>query len=332
MLGSDLLFYKSIVVADYVYFATNIKELNMFLVVVLFALFASMFTLQKDTLQFCEPFFLIGVRMLFAGIVLLTYLVVSKKEKFQIKFNQLGTFLLLAVFAVYLTNICEIWGIGHMVSSKACLFYSLSPFLAALVAFFVLGERLTSHKWLGMLIGFVGLVPAHFSHTAEELTLGNFSIFSLAELAILGAVFFSVYGWILLKKIISQYQHSPLLANGVSMTIGGILSLLHSYLSGEAWQPLPITAVQPFVINSLIMCVISNLICYNLYGYLLKRFTATFMSFAGLITPFFASIYGYIFLHEIISWHFVASIIMFSLGLLLFYRDEIRQGQAFRAT
>ena len=43
----------------------------MFFVILLFAMFASLFTLQKETLEYCEPFFLIGSRMLFAGIILL---------------------------------------------------------------------------------------------------------------------------------------------------------------------------------------------------------------------------------------------------------------------
>ena len=300
------------------------------LVILLFALFASLFTWQKETLNYCEPFFLIGSRMTFAGIVLLLYVYITNRGSLKIKLEHLAIFIALSLFAVYLANVCEIWSIKHMVSSKACLLYSLSPFIAALVAFIVLGETLTKQKWMGMLIGFLGLIPVNFMQSFEEISSGKFSVFSFAELSMLGAVIFSVYGWILLKKIISVYQHSPLIANGISMTIGGLLALGHSYLSGESWQPIPVTELKPFIINSLIMCIISNIICYNLYGFLLKRFTATFMSFAGLITPFFASLYGYIFLHETITWHFFASITMFSMGLVLFYQEEIKQGQAFR--
>ena len=300
------------------------------LVILLFALFASLFTLQKETLEYCGPFFLIGSRMLFAGTILLSYLFITNKESLKINVKHVGTFILLSLFAIYLTNICEIWSIKHMVSSKACLLYSLSPFLASLVAFFVLGEKLSKQKWLGMLIGIFGLIPITFIKSSDEIDLGQFMIFSFAELSMVGAVFFSVYGWILLKKISSDLKYSPLLANGVSMTIGGALALAHSYFAGEPWQPIPVTEIKPFIINSLNMCLISNIICYNLYGFLLKRFTATFMSFAGLVTPFFASLYGYLFLNETITWHFFVSIIMFSLGLILFYQDEIKQGQAYR--
>lgn len=300
------------------------------LVIMLFALFASLFTLQKETLNYSQPFFLVGSRMLFAGCILLAYIFFTNKEKLKLNKKHLATFVFLGISNIYLTNIFEIWGINNMVSAKACLLYSLSPFVAAIVAFFVLREVISTNKLIGMLIGFLGLFPIHFSQSGEELASGTFAMLSLAELSIVGAVFFSVYGWILLKKIIVTYKYSPLVANGYSMLIGGILALMHSYYSGENWGPLPVTNYQPFIINSLIMCTISNIICYNLYGYLLKRFTATFMSFAGLITPLFASIYGYLFLQESISWHFFASILCFTIGLSIFYKAEISKGEGFR--
>lgn len=301
-----------------------------YLVILLYLLFASLFTLQKDTLNYCEPFFLVGSRMLFAGLVLLGYLMIRYKPKaINFKLKHLSGLVLLALSQIYLTNIFEIWAIEHMVSSKACLLYSLSPFVSALVAFLVLKETLSRKKMLGMLIGFMGLLPIIFAQTQEEISTGTFLIFTMAELAMVGAVFCSVYGWIMLKKVMSDYEYSPLLANGISMTIGGVLALTHSYIAGENWMPIPVTEVQPFVINTLIMCLISNLICYNLYGHLLKRFTATFMSFAGLVTPLFASLFGFIWLHEMITWHFFVSIALFTLGLIIFYREEVERGQVF---
>lgn len=295
----------------------------MYLVVLLYLLFASLFTLQKNTLNFCDPFFLVGSRMLFAGIVLLAYIVIRHKpQSFRIKPAHLIGVTLLALSQIYLTNIFEIWAIEHMVSSKACLLYSLSPFVSALVAFVVLKERMSSKKTMGMLIGFLGLLPIIFAQTQDEISSGTFLVFTLAELAMVGAVFCSVYGWIMLKKVMQDYAYSPLMANGLSMTIGGLMALAHSYVAGENWAPIPVYDLQPFIINTLIMCLISNLICYNLYGYLLKRFSATFMSFAGLVTPLFASIFGYIWLKEVITWHFFVAIAMFTIGLVIFYREE----------
>ncbi len=178
-----------------------------------------------------------------------------------------------------------------------------------------------------MAIGFLGLLPLIFMQSQQELGTGTFLMFTLAELACFGMVFCSICGWIMLKKVIQDYEYTPLVANGLGMIIGGLLALLHSYFAGEHWAPLPITDMRSFVVNTFIMCVISNLIGYNLYGYLLKRFTATFMSFAGLITPIFTALFGFLWLQEVVTWHFYLSIILFSFGLLIFYREEISKNK-----
>ena len=293
-------------------------------VLVLFALFASLFTLSKTALEFSEPFFLIGSRMLFAGLILLAYQYGFKRRTFKVKYTHLLPLFILGLVSIYITNIAEIWGLQFMSSSKACLIYSLSPFVAALFAYFMLKERLTLKKWIGLCIGFVGILPIlsiDYSLQAAELF-----IFSRGEIALIIAVFASVYGWILLKKIIQDFNYSPILANGFAMIIGGIFALLHSYLSGENWSPVPIIDHQyaSYIECALWMTLISNIVCYNLYGHLLKRFSATFMSLAGLITPLFASFFGWYFLGEVITWHYFTSMLIFSVGLFLFYQEEIQ--------
>lgn len=301
----------------------------MFLVILLFALFASLFGLSKDTLNYSEPFFLIGSRMLFAGLLLLIHQFFYNRKGFQIKLSHLKSLLLLSFFCIYVTNVAEIWGIQHMVSAKACLIYSLSPFLAAIVAYIVLKETLSKKKWIGLLVGFTGLIPIFMTQSTSEVGAGEIAFISLAEIAVLVAVFGSVYGWTLLKKVVSEYNYTPLMANGISMTVGGTMALIHSYVVGEAWTPIPVTDFGPFLQNSLLMCLISNIVCYNLYGYLLKRYSATFMAFAGLVTPFFASFFGWYFLGETITWHYFASIIVFSIGLTLFYQEELQREKLF---
>ncbi len=302
----------------------------LFFVILLFALFASLFGISKASLEYSQPFFLIGSRMLFAGIILLIHQFIwNRKQYSNFKFSHFIHLFILGFLAIYLTNVAEIWGIQHMLSAKACLIYSLSPFLAALVAYFTLKETLNSKKWIGLIIGFVGLIPIFMSQTPGEELIGSIGGISLPELALLVATLCSVYGWILLKKIINEFKYSPLMANGVSMAIGGFLALAHSYFVGENWDPVPVTQMGPFVLNTLLMCLISNIVCYNLYGFLLKRYSATFMSFAGLVTPIFASFFGWFFLNETITWHFFASIALFSVGLTIFYQQELKKEKLF---
>ena len=296
----------------------------MLLTILLYALFASLFGLSKETLNHCEPFFLIGSRMAFAGLLLLAHQWAYNRKGFRFSKSHMVYLFLLGFLSIYLTNVAEIWGIQRMASSKACLIYSLSPFLSAAVAFLILGERLSPKKWLGLLVGFMGLIPVFIIQAPTESPIHALVRISSAECAMLVATLGSVCGWILLKKLISEYKDSPLMANGIGMSIGGLMALLHSYTTGESWNPVPVTHLQSFLQNTLLMCLISNIVCYNLYGYLLKRYSATFMSLAGLITPFFAALFGWYFLDEAITWHYFTAISIFGLGLLLFYQEELK--------
>lgn len=121
-------------------------------------MFASLFTLQKETLKYADQFFLVGTRMTLSGAVLLTFFLIKNKTV-SIRAKDLKFFFMLAIFGIYLTNVLEIWGLNQMQSSRACLIYSLSPFASSILAYFLLNEVLSWKKFLAICIGFAGLFP-----------------------------------------------------------------------------------------------------------------------------------------------------------------------------
>ncbi len=301
----------------------------LFFVFLTFFIWSTSFTLGKVTLLSAPPVFLTSARMLIAGVLLLGFLAVVKREELKIKKHQFFPLILLGLTAVYLTNIFEFWGLQFLTSAKACLIYSLSPFITALLSYFQFKERVTGRKLVGLIIGFVGFMPVLLSQSGSEGLIGNFFFLSWAELALVGAVVFSVYGWILLRKLGKEDGMSPVMANGSSMFIGGLFALIHS-LFVDSWTPTPIINYGGFFQGVLLMIIVSNLICYNLYGWLLKRFTATFLSFAGLMTPIFAAFFGWLVLGEAVSRSFFFSVGVISIGLWLVYFEELRLGYIVR--
>ncbi len=291
-------------------------------VILLYALFASVFTIAKTGLDYSQPLFFMGTRMAMAGVILLGYQYFFKREQFQIKRADLGRIFKLALFNIYLTNVCEFWGLQHLTSFKTCFIYSLSPFASALISYFVFSEKLNNKKWIGLVIGFLGFAPILLSQTASEAQTGHFLFLSWAEIAVITAAVSSVYGWILLSQLIKENGVSPVMANGLSMLIGGGMALIHSPFV-ETWNPVPVSEWIPFLGCACALIVISNLICYNLYGVLLKSYSATFMSFAGFTTPLFTALFGWVYLGEVITWPFYLSAGIVFLGLLMFYQQEL---------
>jgi len=301
--------------------------MSIFSVFFLFATWTSVFAIGKITLQTCPPVFLTAVRMLLAGFILMSYLLIKKKKSLKVTFKQFIAICALAIFSIYLTNIFEFWGLQYLSSAKTCFIYSLSPFFAAFFSYLHFNEKMNKQKWIGLFIGSLGFIPVLLSQSSSENLFKGFSFITLPELAIMGAALFSVYGWVLLRLLVKENSISPLMANGASMLIGGTIALIHS-LCVDTYNPLPILPNQGLVFSQgvFIMTFVSNILCYNLYGWLLKRYTATFLSFAGLLSPIFASLTGWLFLKEKPSLIILASTAIVISGLWLVYKAELKQG------
>lgn len=300
-----------------------------FLVILLHALFATIFPLGKEivniTNPIAEPIFFIAIRMLLGGGILLIYHKIKYKT-LKIDWNLFfWNIIILAIFNIFLTNVPEFWSLKYLVSAKAAFLYSLCPFLSALFSYFFFSEKITIKKFLGMLIGSVGFIIMLSHESPAEQEIGGILFFSWPEIAMIVAASATVYGWIILRRTVRTYKISTLEANGVSMIIGGIMALGVSPLF-EVWKPIPIYNFHQFIIYLIITTLISNIICYNLYGYLLKQYTATFISFVGFTEPLFAAFYGWIFLSETVSIRFFISSAIVLLGLYIFYIEELKQG------
>ncbi len=312
--------------------AFKVRIMSIPIVIVMYAVWSSVFSLGKIALQYSPPLFLTGARMLLAGLLLLGFIALFKRSFFKLNRIQILSIGLLAFFSIYLCNALEFWGLQYLSAAKTCFIYSLSPFFAALFSYLHFNERMNLRKWLGLSIGFCGFIPVLLTQTGSEELLNAFSFFSWPTLAIMGAALCSVYGWVILRLVVKDHCISPLMANGASMFLGGLLAFGHSFLV-EDWNPIPVAVenFSPFLKGTLLMTLISNILCYNLYGMLLKRFTATFLSFMGLLSPIFASLNGLIFLKEPISWTIILSTGVVSLGLWIVYRAELKQGYILRS-
>lgn len=297
----------------------------MFFVFLMYALFASVFTVAKVGLGVTAPLFLVGSRMLVAGLLMLGYQYIRHPERFHLSKHNFWRIAQLGLFNIYLTNAFEFWGLQHLTTFKTCFIYSLSPFLSALFSYLIFSEKMTTKKWIGLVIGFIGFSPILITEGAGEEQMGHLFFLSWAEIYVLLACVCSVYGWIVLRQLVKEDGYAPMMANGLSMAFGGVMALTHSFIR-EDWNPIPVTDMKIFFESALLLIIISNFVCYNLYGYLLKRFTATFISFAGWTTPVFTALFGWLYLHEVITWPFVLSAFIVLIGLTTFYQEELRQG------
>lgn len=303
----------------------------MIFVLFLYALFATVFPLCKIAFNnYIEPVFFTGICLTLAGTILLIYQYCKDKSKLYWKKELVVPILMLVICNIYLTNVCERWGLQYLTSVKTAFIYNLSPFFSAIFSYFLLSETMTRKKWLGLLIGFLGFIPFFIEKSGQEYASGGFVLFSWAELALVTAAIATVIGWIGMRKLV-LLGHSPILGNGISMLIGGVMIIPTSMMI-ESWSPLPVRDWAHALVFIALTTVISYIIAYNMYGWLLKRYTATFLTMAGLTSPLFTALFGWMLLGESVGSTFLFSMVMVGIGLYLFHSQEIKSKTTHRQT
>lgn len=289
------------------------------LAIAMYGFFGLSFVVAKDTLKVVGPFFLTGVRMLFASALILGIQLLVDRKKFVWPKGLWFEIGILSLFNICLTNVLEFWGLQYMSCYKTCYIYSLSPFLAALISFIFLKERLGKMKILGLTIAFVGFAPLLIY---KESSSGKAFYISAAEWALLGAAISTVIGWVAMRKVCYQKNYPPLMANGISMFLGGLLSFVPSFIF-EGVSPVPVSNWSLFLKGMVVMALINNVIGYNLYAYLVRKFTVTLMAFIGFITPLITALLGWVLLKEPVSLLFFLSYAVVLLGFFFFSREEV---------
>jgi drug/metabolite transporter (DMT)-like permease len=299
----------------------------MWQVFLMYALFGSIFSIGKIGIENSQPYFLTSMRMFLAGFLMLGYFHFSnQKVQFTRKLTRQEGWLLLwvAFFNVFITNAFEFWGLQYMSAGKTCLIYSLSPFAAALIAYFFGTEAMSGKKWIGLVVGFLSFCPMMLtpwlnSEVANDLEL-------LAEGALTISAITAVIGWTFVRKLTVERNVPHPLVNGLSFILAGLMSLAASFTI-ESWQPVPVVSWPEFLLSLLYIVLIHNIICYSIYAEALNRFSVTFMAFAGLSNPLFAAFFGWLFLSESITVSFWLAFIGVGLGLFLFSSEERKELQ-----
>jgi drug/metabolite transporter (DMT)-like permease len=217
------------------------------------------------------------------------------------------------------------WGVRLSLASNVALIGLVAPVMTAVMAYFVLGERMTMVRWISFVLAVAGVVECSgidwkgLSLTRGKFLLGSLLIFS----GVLGSAFYNVYS----KKLLPRY--SPLRI------------LLYTYYAGLAIM-LPIalyTEPQGFRgLPALRLTVWAGLIVLALFPYslamviflsVLKRLDVTQVVLSTYLIPFFCLLLAAAVLHERLTKFMVlGGVLVLGSTLLITVYDERRRPQA----
>lgn len=291
------------------------------LILFLHLIYGATFTVSKILIAYAPPILTIGIRMTIAGIILLGISSFAKNKKVKYNPYVIINILALGFFGIFLPYALRYWSLKYLTVFKTALIYNLSPFISFIFSATMLSEKLTFRKFLGMTIGFLGILPIMLSQDPTEASLRSIYFISWAEIGMIVSVSSFCFGWVILKKFLSKKSISSFALNGRTMIIGGIFSLITSILCEGK-----LSIQSPIIFSSwlILIIIMTNIICFYLYSYLLKKYSATLISLGGLLSPISAGFTSWLLLGEKATVESLFSCILIVIGFLIFYYEEIQ--------
>jgi drug/metabolite transporter (DMT)-like permease len=275
---------------------------NFALLVIVNAMWAAQYAAYKTASNQMGPVTVSAWTFLLAAIILLPFLL---KERFSLaagktrrwtKRDRIG-FVVIGVFGLVPASAFLAWGTERSTASNAALIYLTVPILTAVLASFILGERMTWIRWLSLAVSLTGVLLLSRSDLRQQaLARGEFvSGNVLILLACASSSFYNVYSKDLLRRFtafeVLVYGYAMALALSIPMLIGA--------------EPLSWSAVRAYTfatwLSVLVLSVFSWGLAMVLWMFVLRRIDVSQASVSIYLLPFLGVLISAVTLHEHIT-------------------------------
>ena len=258
---------------------------------------------MKNALHYAGAFQLAALRTGLGALCLFIFLGLLRKP---FKLNHVPTLILLGILQTCGFTGLLIWALVHGGAGKTAVLTYTMPFWVMLLAWPLLGEKISGWQWPAALLSLMGIL-----FILDPLHLGSngFSLF----LAVMSGFFWAV-SVIVAKKLHQRAPDLDLLSlTAWQMLFGAIPIIIAAFMIPAApiqWTPYFIGAV----IYNAVLC---NALAWLLWLYALQHLTAGVASLASLLGPVIAVIAAWIQLNEVPSTMEFIGMAFISLSLIL---------------
>lgn len=248
------------------------------------------------------------IRFLIASI-LITPFILKDKEKIIHGLRMLFPMTLFATFNI----IFFVFGVSLTTATIAQLLYAAAPFLTGIIAYKVLGEKLSVRQITGIIIGFIGIVVVVLLPLIEKENV--FSGNLLGNILIgAGVIFWSFY-LVFSKK--AQNSYSPFVVNSVFIIVTTII-LFPLFIFDIAGHSSWFNNITGGGVTSIIYVAIAGTIGTHLLNqYAIKHGGSVFASTSLYLVPIFVFFTAYLLLGERLTQGVIVGGVLALLGVFL---------------
>jgi drug/metabolite transporter (DMT)-like permease len=203
-------------------------------------------------------------------------------------------FLLLGVLGQAVTMLFGTWGIRLTLASNAALFNLALPVTTAVMAYFLLGERMTIIRVISFVLAIVGVLECSginfqgVSFSGREILLGNF----FCMISVAASAFFNTYS----KTLLTRYSVLPVVFY-TDVIAFFVLLPFTIYFEPQSFRNFFHFSLSAWVCL-LFLALLRNFLALILFLQVLKRLDATVVGLSNYLIPFFGVLTAALFLGE----------------------------------
>jgi drug/metabolite transporter (DMT)-like permease len=211
---------------------------------------------------------------------------------------------LFGVLTVGLAFVLISWGLVATPASRYQILMATVPLLTVFLSALHGIESISLRGVIGSLLAVAGIAFTVGGDGNAELSLPHVA-------AILLAAVFIAEGGVVIKKF---PPNPPIMTNAIAMSVGGIILLVASLVSGEEWAIPTMTSTW---IAFLYLVVFVTIIVFLLYMYVLSRWTASGTSYGFVLVPLVTIVVASSLVGEEITWNFLVGAGFVLAGVLI---------------
>ena len=217
--------------------------------------------------------------------------------------------ILTGILQLTLNNVAAQVGMKSISAGMAAVLNYTAPLWTAILAHFVLNERLTRKKLFGVLLAIVGLYVLMGLQGVEDLTA--------AFIIIAGAIFLALSN-IVVKLRLSKCDMFQLTT--WQMIFGAATLIIYTSLVPQGEIIWGVPAVLCVLYNG----ALASALAFFLWNYVLTHIEASSASIATLVAPAVGVLGGVIFLGEPFTVHIISGMALIFAGILIVVKTKAR--------
>ncbi len=290
-------------------------------------MWASQYSMVKVAQEQMGPVFATFFPVTLATILLV--LIVRHRQRSKAEAHRSGPlprhdlygFILIGVCGQIPAQLFITWGVKLSLASNAALLALTLPVVTAVMAYFLLGEKMTPVRWVSFAFAIIGVMECSGINWKElnlasmDFLIGNLLIFG----GICGSSFYNVYSKKLLRRYsplqVLLYSYYAVFVVMLPITLDtefqGFLNLPHFTLA--VWGAL--------IVLALFVYCLSMVLFLNV----LTRLDATQAALSNYLIPFFGLVLAAVILHERMTGYMVVGGILVLMSTLLITVYEERR-------